>query len=529
MRRAKQESSMLRSIYVALRIAAASLLLSCAFSASLNAQPVVVTFNDLPENRFFNNGGQNVGAFYRGFSIGPNVTALSSARFSGYNSSGYPPRSGDVVIWDSRDAAITVSFASAITSFGIWYSSFVPVSLQAFDQNGLLLGSVDGGANSNGINGTSMLLSTDRPGMRTVKIIGSPGLFTISSLIYEGLVAPQCTYALSAGGQEFPASAGSTTINISAPAGCVWNVSTTSVPNWIQFVGATSGSGDGTITIQIQSNSGALRTATLTIAERPFNITQLAATGPTPGPTPAATAAGVLNAASYQGGAVAPGQIVTIFGSDIGPPSIALLELDAQSRVNTQVGQTRVLFDGVPAPVVYALASQTTVIVPYAVAGKSSTQMVIEYQGRQSPAITLQVVPTAPGLFSANASGSGGGAILNHDFSLNTTQNPESKGSFIILFGTGEGQTNPSGVDGSVASTIFPTPQLPVNVTIGGVPARVLYAGAAPGLVAGVLQVNAEIAPNTPSGIQPVVVRVGSASSQGGLTVAIAGTTPAPQ
>ncbi len=239
------------------------------------------------------------------------------------------------------------------------------------------------------------------------------------------------------------------------------------------------------------------------------------------GMVPAASAAGVVSAASFLGGPVAAGQIVTIFGTTIGPPSIVGLSLNAQGLVDTTVGETRVLFDGVPAPMIYALAGQTSVIVPYAVAGRTTTQMIVEYQGRRSDPVTLPVAPSAPGLFSANSSGRGPAAILNQDSSVNTGENPADKGSVVVLFGTGEGRTEPDGVDGRLAATVFPKPRLPVSVRIGGAPAEVLYAGAAPGLVAGVFQINARIPEGVVSGAVPVVVTVGSAASQPELTVAV--------
>ncbi len=239
------------------------------------------------------------------------------------------------------------------------------------------------------------------------------------------------------------------------------------------------------------------------------------------GAVPVSSAAGVVSAASFLGGPVAAGEIVTIFGTTIGPPSIAGLALNAQGLVATTVGETRVLFDGVPAPIIYALAGQTSVIVPYAVAGRASTQMVVEYQGRRSDPVTLPVAPSAPSLFSADSSGRGPGAILNQDGSVNTPGNPADKDSVIVLFGTGEGRTEPEGVDGRLATSVFPKPRLAVTATVGGLPAEVLYAGAAPNLVSGVLQVNVKVPPGVASGNVPVVVTVGVASSQGGLTVAV--------
>jgi uncharacterized protein (TIGR03437 family) len=92
----------------------------------------------------------------------------------------------------------------------------------------------------------------------------------------------------------------------------------------------------------------------------------------------------------------------------------------------------------------------------------------------------------------------------------------------VAIYATGEGQTTPPGIDGKPSSDVLPKPQAPVVVLIGGAQAEVLYAGAAPGLVAGVLQVNARIPQSAPSGPGvPVSLVVGNASSQSGLTLAV--------
>ncbi len=127
-----------------------------------------------------------------------------------------------------------------------------------------------------------------------------------------------------------------------------------------------------------------------------------------------------------------------------------------------------------------------------------------------------------PGLFTANASGSGPGAIRNQDLSVNSASNPAPRGS-IVVYATGEGATDPVGVDGQVAATAFPKPTLPVTVRIGGMPAEVLYAGAAPSLVAGVLQVNVRVPEGVPDGAAEVRLIVGSAESPAGVTVAVQG------
>ncbi|MDE3196182.1 MAG: hypothetical protein KGN84_07555, partial [Acidobacteriota bacterium] len=84
----------------------------------------------------------------------------------------------------------------------------------------------------------------------------------------------------------------------------------------------------------------------------------------------------------------------------------------------------------------------------------------------------------------------------------------------------GEGQTNPASVDGKLATSVFPKPLLPVTVTIGGSQALVGYAGAAPYEVAGVLQVNVQIPPDTPSGPATVILSVGNHQSAA-VTIAV--------
>ena len=230
---------------------------------------------------------------------------------------------------------------------------------------------------------------------------------------------------------------------------------------------------------------------------------------------------GIVSAASYQGGGVAPGEIITIFGSGIGPSTLTGLQL-ATGRLSTQVAQTRILFDGVPAPIIYVSAGQVSCIAPYSLASKSSVNVVVEYQGQNSNAVTVAVHATRPALFTANASGSGQGAILDQDNSVNSPSNQADRGSVVVLYATGEGATNPAGVDGQIANSVFPKPLGAVSVTIGGIEAEVLYAGAAPGLVAGVFQVNVRV-PNsvTPGSAVPLQLRVGNATSRTDVTLAV--------
>ncbi len=227
------------------------------------------------------------------------------------------------------------------------------------------------------------------------------------------------------------------------------------------------------------------------------------------------------SAASYAAGGVSPGEIAVLFGAGIGPANLTTLALAGDGKVSSTLASTRILFDETPAPLIYVSAGQSSAIVPYGVSGRSSTQVVVEYQGQRSAPLTMAVVAAKPALFSANGSGAGPGAILNEDSSVNTPANPSPRGRVIVLFGTGAGQTNPAGVDGLLATLTFPRALLAASVTIGGRTADVLYAGAAPGLVAGVFQINAKVPEDATPGNAETIVTYGSARSQAGLTVAL--------
>jgi uncharacterized protein (TIGR03437 family) len=228
-----------------------------------------------------------------------------------------------------------------------------------------------------------------------------------------------------------------------------------------------------------------------------------------------------VSAASFEGGPVAPGELVTIFGSNLGPSSPAGPHITAAGLLATGLAETQVLFDGIPGPLLYAGPGQVTAIVPYAVAGHANTQLTVVNGGAVSSTLGLSVTNSVPALFSADSSGRGQAAAINQDGSINAVLNPAARGSLVVLYATGAGQTNPAGVDGLLATSVLPTPVLPVSVSMDGAPALVLYAGAAPGLVAGVLQVNVLVPSGISTGAVPVVLQVGTAVSQSGITLSV--------
>ena len=195
---------------------------------------------------------------------------------------------------------------------------------------------------------------------------------------------------------------------------------------------------------------------------------------------------------------------------------------DANGRVPTTVAGTSVYFNGVAAPVLYASSNQVAAIVPFGI-GNSLAQMYVQNQNVTSAAFNLSVASQIPAVFTLNGSGTGQAAAINNkDGSINGAASPAKVGDYVQLYITGVGQTNPSGTDGVINAAPLPVPVADVKVTIGGKTATVNFAGGAPGSVAGVIQVNAQIPSGiTAGGAVPVVVQVGTSNSQPGVTIAV--------
>jgi uncharacterized protein (TIGR03437 family) len=227
-------------------------------------------------------------------------------------------------------------------------------------------------------------------------------------------------------------------------------------------------------------------------------------------PLVAVVDAAVVNAASLQPGAVAPGENVTLYAPGIGPEVGLASHVDANGMTETTLGGAQVLFDGTPAPLFYAQSGQINLQVPYGVAG--STQMEVFYQGASRVRMVLPVTDSAPGLYPA---------ITNQDGAINSADNPAPRDSIVTLLATGVGALSPAGVSGRAAQAPGAQPVLPLALTIAGNLSDILSASEAPGLV-GTLQINARVPGGfVPTGILPVVLSVGNASSQPGVTIAV--------
>jgi uncharacterized protein (TIGR03437 family) len=369
---------------------------------------------------------------------------------------------------------------------------------------------VTSGASGTNSGTVGYAVSPNTGALRTGTIKVNDQTFTITQ------AAAACSYTAVANPSNFSAAGGSGTVTLTTTTGCAWTAAANAT--WLAITSAGSGSGPASISFTVAANTGAQRSGTLTIGGQTVTIQQDA---PAAGNSPQLTS--VKNAASYTAGTVSAGEIVTLLGSNLGPDPLVTMQYtaDGQSLV-TNLSGTRVLFDGVAAPMVYTWAPQVSAVVPYGVDGKTTTQVQVEYKGVLSNAVTVNVAPSVPGIFSLDSTGVGQGAVLNQDYSVNGPNNPAARGTVVQIFATGGGQTNPPGTDGQLVAPPYPQLILPIKVTIGGLDAAVQYAGAAPGEVAGMLQINAVISPDVqPGGAVPVVVQIGSAQTQDGITIAI--------
>ena len=237
--------------------------------------------------------------------------------------------------------------------------------------------------------------------------------------------------------------------------------------------------------------------------------------------TPLPNIAGFANAATFQPGSLAPGMIISLVGTNLGPTQAVNGQV-VGGRFTTALTGVRVLFDGIPAPILYASATQINAVVPYSLAGRASTRMSVEYNNIASNTIEPRLVDTAPGIFTADGRQA---AMINENGTFNSASNPAPAGSIVVIYVTGEGSTSPAGVDGEVIGSTLKRPIGAVRVRVGGIEvpaADIFYAGSAPTLVAGLMQINYRLPANTPTGISTSVeVFVGSGQSQPGVNMSV--------
>ena len=325
--------------------------------------------------------------------------------------------------------------------------------------------------------------------------------------------APQ-SITLTASGGSIPFTVAT---NVSSPTGGNWlsvspsSGTATASPTSITISVNAQGLGPGTY-------SGSVTVSSPNAPSQTINVTLLVSNIPTP------VLGTIVNGASFQPGVVAPGEIITINGTNLGPAAGVSTQAPPGSTLPTLFQGTQVTFDGIPAPLLYVSATQINAVVPYTIGGRSQTRLTVFSNNVSSQSVALNVTDSAPAIFPITAPGfpSTQGAILNENGSINSPGNPAPRGSVIVIYATGEGLTNPQGVDGLIVPAdpnALRHPVLPVQVTVGGYPADLQYAGSAPGFVSGALQVNAVVPDATGSGTVSIVIKIGNNSSPAVTTV----------
>jgi uncharacterized protein (TIGR03437 family) len=284
----------------------------------------------------------------------------------------------------------------------------------------------------------------------------------------------------------------------------------------VDATGLAPGTYNGVVTINSSNASNATTTVNV-------NLTVTAQA------TPAIRS--LINAASGLARGVSPGMIATIFGTNLAPTTQTFGTV-TNGVVNNTLAEVQVLFDNIPAPILYAGPGggqdQINVVVPYGVGGRQSTSVVVSYRGVRSAPVTYQVADAIPGIFTIPSGGTGQGAILNQNNSVNSLSNPARRGEIIQIYATGEGAVFPAVTEGRIIPAVAAELRRPVGtvqVQLGGRTLTPEYAGSAPGLVTGAMQVNVRIPADLPVAAPQnlaITVSVGNMMSQPGVTVAVA-------
>ena len=222
------------------------------------------------------------------------------------------------------------------------------------------------------------------------------------------------------------------------------------------------------------------------------------------GGTPAVPAGAVLNSASSGAGPVAPGSLISVFGSAL---ALATQTAALTPWPNT-LGGASVAINGAAAPIYYASPTQMNVQVPYEAQNGSASLTVTAPCGTSVP-VTFQVAASAPYIFqSADAVA----ITQNQDFSINSANNPAKVGSVVTVYLTGIGPLdNPVPTGAPAPATTLSRATLPIHVTIGGFDTVVQFLGLTPGFI-GLAQANLFV-PNLSPGRYPISITIGGVAS----------------
>lgn len=328
--------------------------------------------------------------------------------------------------------------------------------------------------------------------------VSSPYFVAGSVLTFAGVSPPAQNFTLiNTGGNQFSWTA---------------SASTTSGGNWL-LVSPKSGTAAATLTVAVNgiglpsgTYTGAI-TVSVPGAIVPALVVAITYTiSPT---TPIIASSGVVHAATFLNTSIAPGQLFTIFGSNLANGIAA--GTASGNAIPTTLGITSVTMGGVPCPLIYVSPTQINAQAPFEVTGPTAQVVVTVGDTASQPAV-VNIDTVSPAMFSIDGTGQGIATILkNSDFTLVTAVNQARRGEVLAIFCTGLGQVEGGGATGMLATA--PTAATAaVTVNFGTTAAAVRYAGLAVGFV-GLYQINAVVPAAGSSGTVPVTIKIGNVVS----------------
>ncbi len=208
----------------------------------------------------------------------------------------------------------------------------------------------------------------------------------------------------------------------------------------------------------------------------------------------------ILPTAGSAAGPLAAGEVFSIYGAGFGPSQGVVAQPEG-GAIGTLLGGIQVTVEGTPVPLLYVSAAQINAVAPFLLEGRTAAHIEIVSASGSSNEVVLGVREALPEIFATST----GVAIVNQDGTLNSQSNPAHIGDVVSMWISGAGQTNPPGVDGAIPTAAGGTPVAPIslqaqntnNITVsnapGPIPAPIIYAGNAPGLVSGITQVNFQV------------------------------------
>lgn len=211
---------------------------------------------------------------------------------------------------------------------------------------------------------------------------------------------------------------------------------------------------------------------------------------------PACLSTSALNAATQDSGAgIAPGELVTLTGFGIGPDTGVAYQPNAQGLIPTELAGVQVFINNEAVPVLYVQSRQINVVAPTNLTVGGSTGIEVTYKGQQWGPFLTAVTYATPGIFRLQVSQTAEAVAMNQDLTLNTPSNPAPRGSFVTVWTTGYGNTDPACVSGGLNDPQAEPLSPGVNAMIydGSEVYPVAYAGSSPALVCGIVQVNFQI------------------------------------